>query len=129
MRHIPEALIHVDERASPPMALPSRPFGDVPGSIWTAFLGSWALLFGLFLVFFTKSGPATMAVITACFFALMLLGLPAALSAQAGAAEEPPRAVIDTHTGPISVRAAATQILLIPATAVIGLVILIIAVM
>jgi hypothetical protein len=129
MRHIPEALIHVDDKVSPPAALPSRPFGDVPGSIWTAFLGAWALLFGLFLVFFTKSGPATMAVITACFFALMLLGLPAALSAQAGAAEQPLATVIHTHTGPVPVRAAATQILLIPATAVVGLVILIIAVM
>lgn len=127
MRHIPEALIHVDERVSPPMALPSRPFGDVPGSIWTAFLGSWALLFGLFLVFFTKSGPATLAVITACFFALMLLGLPTALSGLAGSAKERPKTMLDTQTGPVSIRTAATQILLIPATGVIGLVILIIA--
>ena len=129
MRHIPEALIDAEDRALPPQPLPSRPFSDVPGSIWTAFLASWALLFGLFLVFFTKSGPATLAVVTACFFALMLLGLPAALNAQSGAAEEPVRTVIDTHTGLVSVRAAATQILLIPATGAIGLGILIIAVM
>jgi hypothetical protein len=109
--------------------MPSRPFNDVPGSIWTGFLGAWALMFGLFLVFFTKTGPATMAVVTACFFALMLLGLPAALSAQAGSAKQPHRTVVETHTGPVSVREAATQILLIPATGVIGLVILIIAVM
>ena len=26
-------------------------FGDIPRPIWTAFLGAWALLFGLFLLF------------------------------------------------------------------------------
>lgn len=127
MRHIPEALIDADEKVSPPPTLPSRPFSDVPGPIWTGFLAAWAVLFGLFLLFFTQSGLAALSVVTACFFALMLLGLPAAMSAQAGSSKQRPTAVVETHTGPVPVRAAAIQIVLIPATGVVGLVLLIIA--
>jgi len=96
-------------------------FGDIPRPIWTAFLGAWALLFGLFLLFFTTDGPATLAVSTAAFFGLVTLGLPAALGMQSGGARRRATRFIGTRTGPLSVRAAATQILLIPVGAVIGL--------
>jgi hypothetical protein len=119
MRHSPE-LLHKDELASEPTMPDSGLFRDIPSSIWTAFLSAWALLFGLFLVFFTKDGPATLAVVTSSFFALMLLGLPAALGAQAKSPKRRRSRVIMTRNGPLPVRAAATQILLIPVASVIG---------
>jgi hypothetical protein len=78
------------------------------------------LLFALFLAFFTRDGPATLAVLTSSFFALMLLGLPAALGAQAKPAKRPRSRIIITRNGPLPVSAAATQMLLIPVASVIG---------
>lgn len=112
-----------DTEASP--ATPREPnsdvFGDIPGWIWIAFLSAWALLFGLFLVFFTTNGEATFMVMTAAFFALMTLGLPAALSTQTKRGPHHGQRIIATRSGPLPLRAAATQILLIPVGAVIGL--------
>jgi hypothetical protein len=126
MRPISEVQVDSDELRAPPARLPPPPFSDIPGSVWTAFLGAWALLFGLFLLFFSTDGPATMAVVTACFFAIMILGLPAALGTQTHVANRQPRARIVTHSGPIPLRAAATQILLIPVASVFGVICLII---
>lgn len=119
MRHAPE-LFHQDELASEPAAPDVGLFRDIPSSIWIAFLSAWALLFGLFILFFTKDGPATFAVLTSCFFALMLLGLPTALGAQAKSPSRRWSRVIATRNGPLPFRAAATQILLIPVASVIG---------
>jgi hypothetical protein len=126
MRHIPEILVGDEERASPPQALPVSPFGDIPKFIWTAYLSTWAVLFGLFLIFFAADGPSALAVVTASFFALMLLGLPAAMGSQTRWEESPSKGVIETHTGPVPIGEAAMQMLLIPVGSVIGLVILII---
>lgn len=127
MRPISELQVDDEEQlklVAPPLR--PGPFSDIPGWIWTGFLGGWALLFGLFLAFFATNAAATMAVITACFFALMILGLPAALGAQSHMA--PPRrdGLIHTQSGTIPVAAAATQILLIPVASVFGLITLII---
>jgi hypothetical protein len=121
MRPAPELLNDEDQRTVEPAMPYTSLFGDIPGPIWTAFLSAWAMLFGIFLVFFTTDGPSTLGVLTASFFALMILGLPAALASQS---KSPPRRwprTIDTRTGPLPVGAAATQILLIPVAAVIGL--------
>jgi hypothetical protein len=126
MRHIPEILVDDEERTSPPQALPTSPFGDIPKFIWTAYLSSWAVLFGLFLIFFAADGPSTISVVTASFFALMLLGLPAVMGLQTRREDGPSKGMIETHTGPVPVAEAATQILLIPVGAVIGLAILIV---
>lgn len=117
---VSEPLDDADERAAPPLQ-DAGVFGDIPRAIWIAFLSAWALLFGLFIIFFTTNGPATLAVLTAAFFALMTLGLPAALGMQSKSASPHRRRTIDTRTGPLSVGAAATQILLIPVGAVTGL--------
>ena len=111
-----------EQRANAPVATDMAPFADIPGSIWTAYLSAWALLFGIFILAFTTDGRATLAVLTASFFALMTLGLPAAL---AGVADRQPRSRrqrIETRSGPLPVAAAATQILLIPVGAVIGII-------
>ena len=126
MRPISEIRVDQDELTSAPAPVRAAPFSDIPGFIWKAFLGTWALLFGLFLVFFSTDGPATMAVVTACFFAIMMLGLPTALGAQTHTVRPRSNGMVETHTGTISVRAAATQILLIPVGSVLGLVTLII---
>ena len=117
------AKIHEDEanwtseQAGPDTSL----FGDIPGPIWTAFLTTWALLFGLFVVAFARDGPATIAVLTSCFFALMTLGLPAALGIRSRRPSHGwPRTIV-TRNGRIPTTVAATQILLITVGAVIGL--------
>ena len=120
--HLTPELLHDDDQLTVEPVLPdTSPFGDIPRPIWTAFLSAWALLFGLFLLFFTTDGPATLAVVTSSFFGLMLLGLPAALGAQAKSTRRAPSQFIVTRNGPLPIGAAATQILLIPVGAVIGL--------
>ena len=121
MHLTPELLHDQDQLTIEPIVPDSSPFGDIPGPIWIAFLSAWALLFGLFLIFFTTDGPATLAVVTASFFGLMLLGLPAALGAQATSPRRVPSQFVVTRNGPLPIGAAATQILLIPVGAVIGL--------
>ena len=97
-------------------------FGDIPGPIWSAFLIAWALLFGLFIVAFAGDGPATIAVVTSCFFGLMTLGLPAALGMRSRHPSHGwPRTVV-TRNGRIPTGAAAAQILLIPFASVLGIV-------
>lgn len=122
MRHIPELLDDADQLTSAPVPADRDPFGDIPRPIWLAFLSLWALLFGLFVLFFAKDGPAALAVLTSCFFAFMILGLPAALGAQSRAPPRPWPLRINTRSGPLPTGAAAVQILLIPAAAVLGLV-------
>lgn len=104
-------------------------FADIPGPIWIAFLSAWGLLFGLFLLFFTKDGPATLAIVTAAFFVLMILGLPAALGTQSRGHHREFTGLIDTRTGPLPVGAAATQIVLIPFATAMGLIAFIILAM
>ena len=121
MRHIPELLDDTDQRSSAPIQPNPNPFGDIPRPIWTAFLSAWAMLFGLFVLFFATDGPAALAVLTACFFAFMILGLPAALGAQSQFPSRPWPRTIKTRSGSLPTGAAAAQILLIPVAAVIGL--------
>ena len=122
MRSDPELLEDTEQlTAAPAMHEPSV-FGDIPHPIWTAYLWSWGLLFGVFLVAFAADGPAELAVLTASFFALMLLGLPAALGAQAKAASRRPPGTVVTRNGTLPVASAAIQILLIPVGALISLI-------
>ena len=122
MHPAPE-LLHDEDQLTAQPALPDRSvFGDIPTAIWTAFLSAWALLFGLFLVFFATDGPAAIVVVTSCLFALMLLGLPAALGAQVKSSPRARSRIIVTRNGPVPVVAAATQILLIPVASVIGVI-------
>ena len=125
VHHTPE-LLDRDELTDEPVFPNAGVFGDIPSFVWIAFLAAWALLFGLFLIFFTKDGPATFAILTSSFFALMLLGLPAALGAQRASSSRQRSRVIVTRNGPLRIRAAATQTLLIPVCAVIGVALLII---
>lgn len=104
-------------------------FRDIPGWVWTAFLGAWAALFGLFVLFFASGAQAAFIVATAVFFALMAFGLPLALAAQSKCDDYDCRGIVQTRTGPVSVRAAATQIVIIPVGAVIGLIVFIVLVM
>lgn len=119
--HPARELLHDEDQLTiEPAMLDKNLFGDIPRPIWTAFLSAWALLFGLFVVFFSTDGPATLVVLTASFFALMLLGLPAALGAQATSTRRVRSRFIVTRNGPVTIGAAATQILLIPVASLIG---------
>lgn len=96
------------------------PFQDIPRGIWTIFLSAWALLFTLFILFFTATPEAAFVVTVAALFALMAFGLPAAMAAQGRCEGHECRGIVHTRTGPLSVAAAGTQIVLIPVAAVIG---------
>ena len=96
-------------------------FADMPRWIWTSFISAWALLFGLFALFFAINARAEFVIAIVGFFGLMVFGLPKALAAQMRCKDHECRQIIQIRTGPLSVGAAATQILLIPFAAVIGL--------
>jgi hypothetical protein len=122
MRHLKRVEVH---------SLPNNPvepntaniglFADIPRWVWTIFLSAWAAIFGLFVLFFAADARAAFAIAIVALFGLMAFGLPAALASQARCKGHRCREIIDVRTGPLSVKAAAAQILLIPVGAVIGL--------
>jgi hypothetical protein len=120
MRLDPAVQADADLAAVPAAHEPSV-FGDIPRFGWIAYLSAWAFLFGLFVLFFAADGPAALAVLTSCFFACMLLGLPAALGTQAERAPRPSAGAIVTGSGTLPVSSAAIQILSVPVGACIGL--------
>ena len=107
------------EAPPPPMAIGL--FDDIPGWIWKVFLGAWGTFFGLMFVFFATSPTALFMTTVAVLFGLMTFGLIKALAAQSRCGDYTCEGAIDTHTGPVSARAAGAQIALIPVAVVIGL--------
>ena len=101
-------------------------FQDIPGWIWRTYLAGWTALFSLFVLFFAKDGGSAFAITIASLFALMAFGLPMTIAAQTNREGYRCEGMIQTGSGPLAARAAATQILLIPISAVIGLTVLII---
>ena len=97
------------------------PFQDIPQRVWIMFLSAWACLFTLFVLFFAVTPAAAFFVTIAALFALMAFGLPCAMAAQGRCEGGECKGIVHTRTGPLSVAAAATQIVLIPVAAVIGL--------
>ena len=97
------------------------PFQDIPRPIWIVFLSAWAVLFSMFVVFFTVNAAASFLITIAALFTIMAFGLPAALAAQGKCEAHRCGKVVHTHTGPLSIRAAGAQIAAVPICAVIGL--------
>jgi hypothetical protein len=122
MAFIPDPVVSHDEPTVPSRVSEIGLFQDVPKWIWTSFLSAWTLLFGLFIVFFTTNSAAAFVVTIAVLFVLMAFGLPMALAAQSKCQDYECMGIIHTHTGPLTVGAAAAQILLVPVGAVIGLI-------
>lgn len=122
MLAIPETLAAEDRQAAPAIVAEPGPFQDIPRPIWMIFLSAWGLLFGMFVLFFTVNPASSFVVTIAALFALMAFGLPMAMAAQARCEDYKCPNIIQTHTGPLSVAAAGTQIVLVPVCAVIGLV-------
>ena len=96
-------------------------FQDMPAWIWRVFLLAWATIFGLFMAFFTVNAEATFVVAIAALTGLMAFGLPVALVGQSRTGNPEHGSTVDTHTGPLSVEAAAAQIILIPIGGIVGL--------
>jgi len=117
---VPDAELADAPPETHPAALVIGLFQDVPGWIWKVFLGAWATFFALMFVFFATSATALFMVTVAALFALMTFGLIKALSAQSSCGDYTCEGAIETHTGPVSARAAAAQIALIPVAVVIG---------
>lgn len=109
------------DRPTGPTATNPGPFQDIPKGIWIMFLSAWALLFTLFFLFFTTTSAAAFVVTIAMLFGLMAFGLPAVMAAQGRCEGHECGRIVHTRTGPLSVAAAGTQIVLIPVAAVIGL--------
>lgn len=122
MFFIPEPLARHDELTVPSTAPEIGLFQDIPRWVWTTFLSAWAVLFGLFIVFFATNSAAAFVVTIAVLFGLMAFGLPMTLAAQSKRGSNECRGITHTHTGPLPVGAAAAQILLIPVATVIGLI-------
>ena len=96
-------------------------FQDIPKPIWIVFLSAWAVLFSMFVVFFTVNAAASFLITIAALFTIMAFGLPAALAALGKCEGHRCGKVVHTHTGPLSIRAAGAQIAAVPICAVIGL--------
>ena len=69
-------------RDNDPVPTDPGPFQDIPKAIWSIFLSAWALLFTLFILFFTTTPAAAFVVTVAALFGLMAFGLPAVMAAQ-----------------------------------------------
>jgi len=117
----PEMLADRDQAALARRAVGPGPFQDIPPTIWKLYLSAWAVLFGMFILFFAVNAAAGFAVMTAALFAVMAFGLPSTLAAVGRREGHQRGAVIQTHTGPLSIAAAGVQITLTPIGAVIGL--------
>jgi hypothetical protein len=101
------------------------PFQDIPKWIWTIFMCGWGAIFLLFVLFFATDGGAAFAITIAVMFLFMAFGLPIAMAAQGHCDGYECQRVIQTRSGPLSERAAAVQIALIPIAAAMGLTIFI----
>ena len=97
------------------------PFQDIPRWIWVAFFSGWCAIFLLFVLFFATDGGAAFAITIAVMFLGMALGLPLAMASQGHCDGYKCSDVIQTRSGPMSQRAAAVQIALIPIAAAMGL--------
>ena len=121
MLAIPEPLLdqeHDKAAAAPPdIGL----FRDIPRWIWVTFLSAWAMFFGLMILFFATDAAAIFVVTIAVLFGAMAFGLPMALAAQSKCDRYDCKGVIQTHTGPLTVRSAGVQIAMTPIAAVVGL--------
>jgi hypothetical protein len=97
------------------------PFQDIPRWIWPLFFCGWSAIFLLFVLFFATDGGAAFAITVAVLFLFMAFGLPLAMAAQGHCEGHKCDAIIQTRSGPMSQRAAAVQIALIPIAAAFGL--------
>lgn len=109
--------------AATPQGVPKDPgpFQDIPKWIWLAFFGGWSAIFLLFALFFATDGGAAFAITVDLIFLFMAFGLPLAMAAQGHCDGYKCSRIIQTRSGPLSERAAAVQIALIPIAEAIGL--------
>jgi hypothetical protein len=121
MLAIPEKQVAEQEQAGAATASEPGPFQDIPKPIWIVFLSAWALLFSMFVVFFTVNAAASFVITIVALFTIMAFGLPAALAAQGRCEGHRCGKIVQTHTGPLSIGAASAQIAAVPVCAVIGL--------
>ena len=105
----------------PAVQQPAGLFQDIPRAIWAAFLAGWAGFFLLMWFFFAVNPGSKFAVMVAILFGFMAFGLPIVMAKQTSRPRRSRIEVVQTRTGPVSVRAAAVQIALIPAAVCIGL--------
>ena len=95
-------------------------FQDIPRWIWVVFLTAWGSFFLQMGLFFAVDSASAFMVTISMLFGVMAFGLPIVMARQSRCGPCLPCEVVQTHTGPVSVRAAAVQIALIPIAVSIG---------
>ena len=121
MLAIPELAVDQEQDAAAAAAPEIGLFRDIPRWIWVTFLSAWAMFFALMILFFATDAAAIFVVTIAALFGAMAFGLPMTMAAQSKCDPYDCKGIVQTHTGPLSVRSAGAQIALIPVAAVIGL--------
>ena len=89
-------------------------FDDIPRGIWGGFGLAWIMLFSLFWMFFAHGTAAVFAITVSTLFGAMYFGLPLVMLRQTKPRSRLISGKIATCTGPVLVKSAAVQILLIP---------------
>jgi hypothetical protein len=88
-------------------------FDDMPASILASFVGMWGLLLLVLWTFFAVDKPSAFAVAISTGFVAIFFAVPRLMIRQTKPKLRR-EGEFKTYTGPLSDRAAATQVLLIP---------------
>lgn len=102
-----------------------RPFSDIPTRVWQIFVGTWVVFTGLLWMMFGHEPFTRLMLAIVTFFAFMYFMLPCAMLGQSlQDAKKDTTGAVETLTGRLSMRDAALQILLIPLTLTLGLILM-----
>ena len=91
---------------------------QIPGWIWAAMLGAYAVFFAAITAATGRSGSAIFAIVISIGYVVIFFALVAAINNVKGPEQQSPLArhdgVLETWTGPIDVKTAAGQVLVVP---------------
>jgi hypothetical protein len=96
-------------------------FDDMPPGILAGFSVFWAILLGLFWAFFTGDTQSRFAVAVASLLIGFFFGVPYLMARQAKPKLARSSYQITIHTGTISTKEAAVQVLLIPSALILAI--------
>lgn len=98
------------------------PFSDIPAGVWRAFLAIWVGFFATLWWIFGGAADSAFMVGIATVFGLVFFTVPLVMCASAPRKARLPKVVVETLTGPLTLRDATAQILLVPLAVTLGLI-------
>jgi hypothetical protein len=104
----------------PPAEAPAQPEArrfELPGSVWTGMLGSYAVFFAAITLATGGSGHAVFAIVISVLYTAMYFGLARVIARQAGPDAKSPLLrgePLPTWCGPMDAKAVYGQILVVP---------------